>query len=243
MAQAQGGAFDQVLEPYMDPTTGEVDLPDEGEFKEALARASAAAKAMGKMPGNWQRMVDEILEPQVIWTDHIRMLMTGKIGSRGEDWSRPNRRRLALNPIVVMPGKRGFGCECVVVAVDTSGSIGQRELDAFCAEVGGVLNDVKPRRIIVISCDARINQVEEVTTMDDLGALRAKGFGGGGGTDFRPVFDYVEQEQLKPETCVYLTDMYGGIPQRGAALDAGDGAGRRPPTWRHHRGDVVRVKV
>lgn len=240
VAAAAGGAFDQVLEPWTDPATGEVDLPDEGAFKEALARAAAAAKAVGKMPGNWQRMVDEVLEPQVNWRDHVRMLMTGKIGSRGEDWSRPNRRRLALNPIVVMPGKKGYGAECVVVAVDTSGSIGQRELDAFCAEVGGVLNDVKPRRIVVISCDARVNQVEEVTSMDELGALRAKGFGGGGGTDFKPVFDYVDEHELKPETLIYLTDLYGGFPSEAPAYPTIWAATTDvEPPW----GDVVRVKV
>jgi hypothetical protein len=208
-AKAEAGRFDTVLDPPVDPATGGEDLPDESEFKEAIARAAAAARAMGKMPAGLQRMVDEILAPQVDWRDHIRMLVTGKIGQRGETWARPNRRRLALNPIVVMPGKRGYGADTVVVAVDTSGSIGSRALAAFLAEVGGILNDCKPRRIVVIGCDARISQVDEVTTLDEFEGLREKGLKGGGGTDFRPVTAYVEEHQLRPETLIYLTDGLG----------------------------------
>ena len=242
-AQAEGspqsGRFDEVLEPEIDPVTGEEDLPDENEFKEAVARAAATAKAMGKMPASMQRLVDELLTPQVDWKDHIRLLMTGKIGARGENWKRPNRRRLALNPIVVLPGRKGYGCELVVVGVDTSGSIGERELNVFLSEVGGILNDVKPHKIIVIGCDAAVSQVDEVTTLDEFEGVRAKGIKGGGGTDFRPVFCYVEEHDLKPEALVYLTDLFGAFP---------DEAPRYPVVWAATTdetvpfGDVVRIK-
>ena len=60
IADKQGGSFDTVLEPADD-------LPDEHEFKEAIARAAGLAKAMGKMPASIQRLVDEILQPQINW--------------------------------------------------------------------------------------------------------------------------------------------------------------------------------
>lgn len=212
VAAANQGRFDEVREPPVDPGTQAVDLPDEHEFQEAVSRAAAVAKSMGKLPGSLQRLVDEILDPQVDWRDHIRMLVTGKIGARHETWTRPNRRRLVLNPIVIMPGKRGYGAETVVVGIDSSGSIGGRELAAFLAEVGGILNDVKPRRIVVIGCDAVVTQVDELTTLDDFQGLRERGVKGGGGTSFVPVFDYCEEHQLRPETLVYLTDMLGRFP-------------------------------
>jgi predicted metal-dependent peptidase len=141
------------------------------------------------------------------------MLVTGKIGARHETWARPNRRRLVLNPVVITPGKKGYGAELVVIGVDTSGSIGPSELNTFIAEVGGVLNDVKPRRIVVIGCDAQVTQVDEVATLDELQSLSRKGIKGGGGTDFRPVFDYVEKHDLRPETLIFLTDMMGSFPR------------------------------
>jgi hypothetical protein len=234
----QPGRFDEVLEPELD-AEGQEDLPDENEFLEAVARAAAVAKAQGKMPAGAQRLVDELLTPQVDWRDHIRLLMTGKIGARGETWKRPNRRRLALNPLVVLPGRKGYGCELVVVGVDTSGSIGKHELTVFLSEVGGILNDVKPRKILVIGCDANISQVDELTTLDEFEGLREKGIKGGGGTDFRPVFDFITEHDLKPETMVYLTDLYGDFPAEAPTY---------PVVWAATSdeavpfGDVVRIK-
>lgn len=212
VADANGGSFDQVLEPQVDPVTGKVDLPDEMEFKEAIARAASAAKAIGNLPGYLQRKIDEILQPQVNWREHIRLLITGKIGRRGEDWSRPNRRRLVLNPLTIMPGKKGNGAGTVGVFVDTSGSITAKELAAYLTEVGGILQDVKPREILVIGCDARVTQVETLRNMDELGELRNKGVKGGGGTRFDPPFEYVAENQIKLDTAIYLTDMYGSFP-------------------------------
>jgi predicted metal-dependent peptidase len=239
-AQAQGGSFDQVLAPRVDPVTGSEDIPDEGEFKEAIARAYTVAKAMGNVPGTIKRLVDEIMAPKVDWKEHVRMLITGKIGNNRESWAKPNRRRLALNPIVIMPGRTGHGADMVVVAVDTSGSIGKAELDEFMAEVGGILNDCRPKRIVVIGCDAAISKVEEVRTLDEVADLGRKGLGGGGGTDFRPVFSYIEKENLQPETVIYLTDLYGRFPSQAPAYPVIWAAtSSREVPW----GDVVRLEA
>jgi predicted metal-dependent peptidase len=233
VADAQGGAFDRVLEPADN-------LPSDHEIKEAVARAAAVAKAMGKLPAEFQRLVDEILDPQIDWREHIRLVLTGKVGNNAETWAKPNRRRLALNPLVIIPGKRGYGCELVVVGVDTSGSIAEREFDAFFAEVGGILNAVRPKRIVVIGCDAEVSQVDEVRSLDEFQLLRSKGIKGGGGTDFNPVFDYVRENNLQPETLVYLTDGYGVFPDTKPAY---------PTIWAMTTdeqvpwGDVVRIKV
>ena len=238
-AEANGGAFDELLPPPVDPVSGEVDLPEEHEFQEAVARAAAVAKAIGKLPASIQRLVDEILAPQVDWRDHIRLLVTGKVGARGETWKRPNRRRLVLNPIMILPGKRGYGAETVVVGVDTSGSIGEKELAVFMAEVSGILSDVKPRRIVVIGCDAAVSQVDEVTSLDEFEGLREKGIKGGGGTRFEPVFDYVAEHDLRPETLIYLTDLLGSFPAEAPAY---------PVVWAATTdcevpwGEVVRIK-
>lgn len=219
--KAQGGTFDVVLDPPKDPITGMEDLPDEGEFLEAIARAYAAAKAMGTLPGHLKRFVDELLAPQVNWRDHIRMLVSGKIGSRHETWSRPNRRRLVTQPLVIIPGKRGYGAERVVIGVDTSGSVTPDELTAFFSEISGVLKDCRPREIVVIGCDAHVDEddVHVVSNMDELDQTRLKGLGGGGGTSFVPVFDYVAEHDLRPECLIYCTDMMGRFPADKPAYD------------------------
>ena len=39
------------------------------------------------------------------------------------------------------------------------------------------------------------------------------GFAGGGGTDFRPLFEWVAAEQLRPDLLVYFTDAEGEFPE------------------------------
>lgn len=244
-ADAQGGAFDQVLEPPTDPVTGKEDIPSEAEFKEAVARAAGAAKAMGKMPGSLQRRVDEILDPQIDWRDHVRMLMTGHMGARRETWNTLNRRYAALGamasrPVPQFPGRRGNGADTVAVVVDNSGSIGERELSAFFGEVGGVIADVKPKRVILIWCDAAVRQVDEAKSLDELTDIRVKGSPGGGGTSFIPPFEYLAREEIRPEALIYITDMYGSFPSKPPGY---------PVVWCASTdveapwGEVVRIKV
>ncbi len=239
-ADGRGGSFDQLLPPPVDPVTGAEDVPSEPEFKEAIARAAAAAKAMGKLPASVQRMVDDILQPKIDWREHVRALMTGHMGARRETWNRPNRRRLVLNPMIITPGRRGYGAETVACVIDNSGSIGEKELSAFFAEVGGVLADVRPRRVVLIWCDAAVQKVDSASSLDELQDLRVKGSPGGGGTSFIPPFEYLAKEGIVPETLIYITDMYGTFPDKAPAY---------PVIWcasTDHKapwGDTVRITV
>lgn len=207
-AQANGGGFDKVLEPHRDEASGKEDLPGDMEFREAVARAEAVAKRAGKLPGNLQRVVREIVEPQVPWKDMLRLRVTGKVGSRRENWQRPNRRRLVLNPFVYMPGKQGHGAELITVVIDNSGSIGERELAVFLSEAAAIFNDCRPKRVQVIWCDAVIRRVEEARSLDEI--LHIRQAPGGGGTSFHPPFVYLQEQRIVPDTLVYLTDMYPG---------------------------------
>lgn len=244
-AQANGGAFDHVLPPPVDPVTGKEDTPTDAEFKEAIARAASAAKAVGKMPGSLQRRIDEILEPQVDWREHVRALLTGKMGHNRETWGTLNRRYAALGalsnrPMPQFPGRKGFGADTVAVAIDNSGSIREKEMATFFAEVGGVISDVRPKRVIVIWCDAQIRQIDEARNIDELADVRVKGAPGGGGTSFVPPFEYLAVENITPDTLIYLTDLYGSAPEKppGYPVVWAATTDRKEP-W----GDVVRIKV
>lgn len=218
-AKAAGGGFDQVLEPFTDPVTGAEDIPGEAEFKEAVGRAAAAAKAIGKLPGQFQTLIDEILTPQISWAEHIRMLITGKIGHRNETWNTPLRRYLPLGapfpgnpPMIFLPSKRGHGAELVVCAIDSSGSVSDREIQVFISEIAGVIADCRPRRVMLIWCDAIIQRIDEARSLDDLADIRVKGAPGRGGTRFDPPFRYLAEQGIRPDTMIYLTDMEGAFP-------------------------------
>jgi predicted metal-dependent peptidase len=235
--QAGGkSGFDQHLEPGSGqgktPTQAKAER-DEGEWQTQVAAAMNAAKKQNKLPAGLERLLDEILSPQVDWREHIQALFARRLGSGGYDWRRPDRRLIVRD--IYAPGRSGFGAEFVVVGVDTSGSIGQKELDMFMAEVSGILEDVRPRRLAVVMCDARINAVHEC---DDPSDLRDIKLVGGGGTDFRPVFDWIG-EQGVPDALVYLTDGLGAFPNVAPAYPViwGDVPSGATYPW----GDVVTV--
>ena len=210
---AGAGGFDEHLEPgAADGTDAHTAVQErnENEWATTVAQAANVAKLQGKLPGALERLLSEVLEPRVDWREHIQGLFARKLGAGAYDWRRPDRRLIVQD--IYSPGRSEFGAECVVVAADTSGSIGPKELDMFFAEVSGILEDIKPKNLFLVWCDARVHRVDHCSDAADLNAIRAKKAPGGGGTSFVPVFDWVTKEGLTPDALVYLTDGEGTFP-------------------------------
>ncbi len=206
-----GGGFDEHLEPGDGKGNSE---RNEIEWKQAVAAGLAAAKAQGKLPSNIERMFGDILDPQVPWTDKIDAFFARKVGSGSYDWRRPDRRLISREDPIYAPGRSGHAAGTIVVAIDTSGSIAADPgiIDRFFAELSGIVEDLKPRRLLAVWCDAKVHRIDEVEDASDLRALRAKPVPGWGGTSFVPVFDWVAEHDLSPDALVYLTDGDGSFP-------------------------------
>ena len=204
--------FDVLLDPGTvqgkDPGKAQSDR-SEAEWNTAVAAAVASAKAQGKLPAALERFFSEVLSPEVEWQEKIKAFFARKVGGGSFDWRRPDRRLIQRD--IVAPSRSGHGAGDVVVAVDTSGSIGQRELDVFFGEMRGILEDVRPQRMFVVWCDAKVHKVDELDSASDVGGLKPAG---GGGTAFAPVFDWIDSEGLIPDALVYLTDGLGSFPSR-----------------------------
>lgn len=211
----KGAGFDQHLAPGsstgQDPHTA-AGARNDAQWNASVAAALESERLRGTLPGAFQRLLKEITEPVVDWKDKIAAMMARKLGSGSYSWRRPDRALIVRD--VYAPGRTGFGCDTVVIAVDTSGSIGEKELNMFFGEMSGILEDARPKNLYVIWCDAKVHRVDQVEDAADLPALRAKGAPGGGGTAFEPVFKEIEDMGLVPEALVYLTDGMGSFPAR-----------------------------
>jgi len=206
------GRFDNHLEPG----TGDGESPqeaadkrDEGAWGQAIAIAAQAARVQGKLPAGLDRFFKELLEPKVDWREKLRTVVSRSLGSSATSWS-------TLDPQLVVrkigaPGRVGFGAGRIIVGVDTSGSITQGMMDQFMGEVAGIMDDARPRELWLMQCDA---EVQELSRCDDSSDLKVKKIKGGGGTDFRPVFDRIAEEfDNECDFLIYLTDGYGSFPQ------------------------------
>lgn len=176
----------------------------EAKAKIEIIQASKIAKQRGALSGSLERMIDEMVKVITPWYDKLERYMTNKI-KEGWTWSQPNRRFISNG--IYLPGvdytpRMGP----VVIGVDTSGSIGQNELNVFGGHVNRIIEQCNPESVTIIYCDSEVNHVDTYEP-EDL-PIRLKPYGGGG-TAFEPVFDYIDKHNLNPEVVVYLTDGYG----------------------------------
>ncbi len=201
----------EVRDPPGDEEGHEISPADaseqEQEWKIKLQQAVNNAQSRGDLPAGLKRLVEQALAPTIDWKAELRRFFQAL--SRDDlSWSRPNRRFIGAG--IYLPAIRGEKMGPMVVAVDTSGSIGARALSAFSAEINAIIEDVSPERVYVVYCDASINHTEEFDADSYPVKLQPVG---GGGTRFEPVFHWVDQQGITPTCLVYLTDMYGSFPK------------------------------
>jgi predicted metal-dependent peptidase len=168
----------------------------------ATAQAEATAKAMGTTAGDTARAIRDQVAPKVDWRDVLRRYLSAAAKS-DYAWTPPNRRYIARG--LYLPSLRSEALGPVVVAVDTSGSIDDATLAVFSAEITAILDEAAPEAIHVVYCDAAVKAVESFEAHDVI-QLTPKG---GGGTAFRPVFEWVAQSDIQPVCAIYLTDLDG----------------------------------
>ena len=174
----------------------------EAEWRQAVAQSATIAKNAGKLPGDLARLVDEVLHPKADWREILRRFveMSAKQEYR---WNPPNRR--FVHQGVYLPSCRSEQMPPIAVAIDTSGSVSQSEMNQFAAEITSILEDCMPEEIHVLYCDSRLRNAETFSPHDLPIELHPRG---GGGTDFRPPFEWLDDAGIDPVCVVYLTDLY-----------------------------------
>lgn len=202
-ASSEDDSGDNSFDEHLAPS--QADEKNEQEQKTAVAQASQAAEAQGKMPASLKRQIGALLDPELSWKDLLRGTITARQGQDTATWSRLNRRRLAVAPHIAYPGRTGWQIGGLVIAIDTSGSINQPMLDAFFAEASGILNEVKAEwiKVIPINTNAHIDAVFDITEAEELNDLDIRG---GGGTDMEALAPFLEDEMIHPEHVIFFTD-------------------------------------
>jgi predicted metal-dependent peptidase len=181
------------------------------ELDEAVRQGALAA---GKMGSGGDLGLHELLQPQINWRDTLREFITSTCaGSDYSTYSRPNRRYLSSG--IYMPSGISEQVGELVLAIDTSGSIGQRELNAFLTEVKEICDTVRPDGVRLLYWDTKVCRDEkyDVHELDDL--VQSTKPTGGGGTDVTCVTDYLRDNSINAQAAIVLTDghLYGGWGQ------------------------------
>ena len=173
-----------------------------GDYAEAVvrgvvskAKAKLSGKEWGDLPGGVQRMVDEICAPPKLPWKRLLRLFAG----RGARTVIRTTRLKESNRFPGEPGIRIKRLQKLVVAVDTSGSIGEKELSEFLIEINGISR--AGAEITLIECDCKVH------TVNPYKRGKMPQFKGGGGTDFDPVMQWLHDNRHERfGGCIYLTD-------------------------------------
>lgn len=184
------------------------------EERKALARdideaIRQGALAAGKLGTGGDRDFADLLETKVNWRDALRDFVTTTcVGNDYSTWRRPNRRYVSSGHY--MPSGVSEQVDELVIAIDTSGSIGQRELGQFLGEVKAICETVHPSAVRLLYWDTEVAGDEKYEGDAVAKIVDSTKPAGGGGTLVECVCEYMTEHSIKPQAVIVLTDGYLG---------------------------------
>lgn len=213
--------IDQLLDEHMDGDgddgDGDEDRPGKGrpklsqeekdrirqEMKQAIINAAQSAEA-GSLPLGVERLVRQVTDPQMPWRELIQTNLTSAIRT-DYSWMRPSRRGWHMD--AVMPGMTPGEEIDVVVAIDMSGSISNKQAQAFLGEIGGMMDSFDGYKVHVFCFDTDTYNPQDFTS-ENLDSIDTYEPQGGGGTDFDAIFEYLKEIGNVPKRLIVFTDGY-----------------------------------
>lgn len=173
------------------------------EIKQAIINAAQSANA-GELPLGVQRLIKDVTDPQMPWRELIQTNLTSAIRT-DYSWMRPSRRGWHMD--AVMPGMTPGEEIDVVVALDMSGSIGEKQAQAFLGEIAGMMEAFDGYRVHVFCFDTDTYNPQDFSSenMDTIDSYEPQG---GGGTDFDVIFSYLKEAGNVPKRLIVFTDGY-----------------------------------
>ena len=174
------------------------------EIREAVLQAANAAGA-GNLPAGVKRLIKDLTESVIDWRTLLEQQIQSTIKS-DFSWMKTSRRGWHMD--AVMPGMLPGTQIDVCIAIDTSGSISERDIKDFMAEIKGIMEAYDEYKIHVWCFDTEVYN-EQVFTSDNLEDIANYQPEGGGGTDFMANWEYMKDNDIQPKKFIMFTD---GMP-------------------------------
>ena len=214
--------IDQMIDDHMDGEgdcegDGDGDKPGKGrpkmsdeerervrqEMKQAIISAASSAEA-GQLPAGVERLIKQHTDPVMPWRELIQTNLTSSIRT-DYSWMRPSRRGWHMDAI--MPGMTPGEEIDVIVSLDMSGSISNKQAQAFLGEIAGMMDAFDGYKVHVFCFDTTTYNPQDFNSenMDSIDEYEPQG---GGGTDFDCIFDYLKKNAIEPKRLIVFTDGY-----------------------------------
>lgn len=186
--------------------TEALDDDSEAAWRYAESISTEMAKRQSAMPTGIERLSKKVITNSADW----RFLLYSAINRHMRNdyaFMPPNKKFLHLG--VALPSLRSDTLS-LCVAIDSSGSINEELLSAFLSEFENIMQSFPAVKIEMLIADAK---VQGHYTFQSSQPMKYS-IKGGGGTDFRPVFDYIEANLPMTSMLLYFTDGDGSFPKK-----------------------------
>lgn len=159
----------------------------------------------GEIPSSIERFFKLTCSGKINWRDELKAALER---FHKDDYTLlpPSKKFLHMNLYIPSSVSQRFN---LVVAIDTSGSVDEKLLGEFLSELNFLTNTIPNYQIELLLCDDKILLHKTFYSGDILEAE----IKGGGATDFRPVFEFVERELQDVKLLIYFSDLEGIFPK------------------------------
>jgi hypothetical protein len=203
-----------------DPST---EIGDRNERRrQALVQAFAPEnvdKLCGNSPGDIEALINKVYPVKLDWWSFIKPKYLSMVQGHDRSWSSPDLLWWSMG--YARPSRVSPRSGKVIVAVDTSLSVGARERGHFIPHIRSFAEEAMPLELIIVEWDTCIQRVTNITEPRQLSQFldpmeRAEaGFVGNGGTNPLVVDQWLKETNRNPDLTIYLSDLELGrnIPQ------------------------------
>lgn len=172
----------------------------ESEWQVAVTQAAEVAKNAGKLPGSMENFIKDIVKPVVDWRTILWPFCTS-LTNDDYSWRKPNRAYISEDEY--LPAMYNEAAGHIAVIIDSSGSC-EDYWQQFIGEMAAIHSELRPEQITILHVDTQVAHTEYVMPDDEFPTTPIKG---GGGTAFKPAFDYINEYHPDVVAAVYLTDL------------------------------------
>ena len=168
-------------------------------------------KRQGDLPEGLERVIPVLFEHRIDWRERLYRYIA-EYAKSSYSFMPPNMKYLYRG--ICLPSLSSDLLR-IIIAVDTSGSVDEEMLGYFLSEVSGIMQQYPNYEIDIITADAKVQSHKTYLPGEPFSYEMS----GGGGTDFRPVFEYIERTIDYPTLLLYFTDGMGTFPKEPPAYD------------------------
>ncbi|QOR62797.1 DUF2201 family putative metallopeptidase [Sulfurovum sp. ST-21] len=175
------------------------------ELQEHFEQIFQKFKRQGELPKGLEIVVPEYFSHKVNWQELLYRYIA-EFAKSTYSFVPPNMKYLYRG--IYLPSLSSDLLR-IAIAIDTSGSVEETLLSTFLGEVESIMQSYMNYEIDLITADAKV-QSHKVFLPGEALEYQVSG---GGGTDFRPTFEYIDREISYPTLLLYFTDAMGTFPE------------------------------